>query len=89
MPVITAQNASPRLSCGGCDETWTGVGRCHCSVCHRTFGGSSGFDQHRSRGQCHDPAALGMHPNPQGVWIRETDRVHPAIVRGRRATPSG
>jgi hypothetical protein len=32
----------------------------HCSVCHRTFSGVTGFDRHRKNGQCLEPSALGM-----------------------------
>lgn len=32
----------------------------HCSACHRTFGGVSGFDRHRRGGVCLDPEGLGM-----------------------------
>lgn len=41
----------------------------HCKVCHRTFGGVSGFDQHRRAGGCLPPAELG-HSNRRGVWRR-------------------
>lgn len=34
--------------CGGCENTWTALGACHCSVCHRTFVGLSAFDAHRA-----------------------------------------
>ena len=39
----------------------------HCSACHRTFGGVTGFDAHRREGACLDPSGLGMADNG-GVW---------------------
>lgn len=39
----------------------------HCTVCHRTFGGVSGFDAHRRNGQCLDPVTLGMIERDR-VW---------------------
>lgn len=39
----------------------------HCSVCHRTFGGVTGFDAHRKDGACLDPSALG-YVERDGVW---------------------
>lgn len=39
----------------------------HCSVCHTTFGGVSGFDAHRRDGVCADPASLGMECRGE-VW---------------------
>jgi hypothetical protein len=59
----------PELTCGGCAVTWTGSSRCHCSACHRTFGGVGGFDAHRVRDGCVDPQAKAMVRNPQGVWV--------------------
>lgn len=44
--------------CGGCDTEWTGLGKCHCAGCHRTFSGVTLFDLHHSRGKCVDPATL-------------------------------
>lgn len=55
------------LTCGGCDNTWTGVSRCHCSACHQTFGGISTFDQHRKRDSCLQAESLGLE-NVAGVW---------------------
>jgi hypothetical protein len=40
----------------------------HCTVCHRTFGGVSGFDKHRRDGRCIDPETLGMRLTDVGVW---------------------
>jgi hypothetical protein len=54
----------PPITCGGCDATWTGTGRAHCSAsgCHRTFATAALFDRHRSaageHGTCLDPETL-------------------------------
>lgn len=48
----------------------------HCGVCHRTFGGVKGFDEHRRDGQCLDPAARGM-TQVNGIW-RRIDPSRPA-----------
>lgn len=53
--------------CGGCNKTWTGRNRCHCRLCHETFGGLKGFDAHRP-GECKDPASLGL-TEKDGVWM--------------------
>lgn len=39
----------------------------HCSECHVTFGGVTGFDQHRRSGSCVDPQELGFLEK-SGVW---------------------
>ena len=39
----------------------------HCSVCHLTFGGVTGFDAHWKDGKCADPSALG-YVERDGVW---------------------
>lgn len=58
---------STKGMCGGCPATWTGFNTCHCSGCHRTFAGVRGFDDHRKRSQCVDPATLG-YAEDEGVW---------------------
>jgi len=54
----------------------------HCSVCHRTFGGISGFDRHRkSKNQadpdsdryCLDPTTFGYVEREQ-VWREPMDQ---------------
>lgn len=40
----------------------------HCSACHRTFGGITGFDRHRRGGQCLSPLTLDMHADHNGIW---------------------
>lgn len=47
----------------------------HCGACHRTFGGVTGFDEHRRGGQCSDPATIGLEerrgdPEQPGIWRR-------------------
>lgn len=50
-----------RLTCSGCDNTWTGVTRAHCPACHRTYNSAGLFTAHRRDvrgvGTCHAPAA--------------------------------
>lgn len=67
------QNRLQRLTCSGCDNTWTGVTRCHCSGCHRTFAGLTLFDAHRrdirGQGTCLDPATLDQRYDAEaGTW---------------------
>lgn len=50
------------LTCGGCDAEWSGLGRSHCSGCHRTYSAPGLFDRHRQatagHNRCLDPARL-------------------------------
>jgi hypothetical protein len=39
----------------------------HCTCCHRTFGGVTGFDAHRNNGHCLDPSTLG-YIEADRVW---------------------
>lgn len=57
-------------TCGGCATVWSGVSRCHCSRCHRTFSGAHLFDRHQVRGACVDPAVLPGPPVElrDGIW---------------------
>ncbi len=60
-----------KITCGGCDNTWTGMSFCHCSAqsCHRTFGGLEMFDRHRRGGQCADPSDWGDDARlVDGIW---------------------
>jgi hypothetical protein len=78
VPEIHAARRGNAIPCGGCPATWTGIGKCHCSGCHRTFSAVSGFDLHRSRrgphGSCVDPATLAtgtgapVLAESNGVW---------------------
>ena len=61
------------FTCSGCDSTWTGTSRAHCSAdgCHRTFAGATLFDAHRyaasaRRGWCADPALMERAPADGG-----------------------
>lgn len=47
-------------TCSGCDNTWTGLARCHCSSCHETFDNPALFDSHRKNGRCMKPVDLRM-----------------------------
>jgi hypothetical protein len=73
-----------RHTCGGCDTTWTGLGRAHCSACHRTFSTTSWFDRHRDqrgpRGTCLDPATLDGLVLQDGIW-RGTPMAPEVIAR--------
>jgi len=44
----------------------------HCPTCHRTFGGVTGFDEHRYNGTCVHPQGLGQKET-EGVWRRPMD----------------
>lgn len=57
------------LTCGGCDATWSGAGRAHCSGCHRTFGGLSMFERHRVASKCVDPAGWDDARLVDGLWV--------------------
>lgn len=43
------------------------MAQAHCPTCHKTFGGVTGFDKHRFRGACRDPARFG-YESIRGVW---------------------
>lgn len=49
-------------SCSGCESRWGGLGRAHCSACHRTFSSVALFDRHRSsvgeHGECLNPEEI-------------------------------
>lgn len=57
--------------CRACGERWKSKRLCHCTACHRNFGGISGFDAHRRGGQCLDPEKLGMSKKDR-VWVTES-----------------
>lgn len=52
-----------------CGDTWTGLNRAHCSICHRTFGGITGFDKHRDNEECLEPETIGYHLNKHNIWV--------------------
>jgi hypothetical protein len=62
----------------------------HCTVCHRTLGGPSYFDDHRRDGRCLDPTQMGL-AEQGGLWTtpeghasraRATEQL--AAMRGNR-----
>lgn len=55
----------------------------HCAVCHQTFGGVSGFDEHRVDGTCRDPEVLGMTYRG-GAWRRPITAEELARIRRNR-----
>lgn len=54
----------------GCTATRPTPSQAHCTVCHETYGGVSGFDMHRRDGWCLNPKSLGMMTDYHGVWRR-------------------
>lgn len=68
---------TPRITCSGCDTTWTGATRCHCSAegCHRTFAGLGLFDRHRhnrgEHGGCDDPANIRTQAGERVMFLRD------------------
>src|SRR5690606_29704267 len=58
--VVVPRGVLDVFGCGGCQETWTGSSRAHCSGCHQTFSAISWFDAHRRRFQCLNPAEIGL-----------------------------
>lgn len=71
--MTTAKRDPVEYTCGGCDNTWTGVSRAHCGGCHRTWTGVDLFDRHRRDfrgvGTCIDPATIiDKHGNPTQVY---------------------
>ena len=71
-PTVTNRRPRWAIRCGGCDNWWTGLNSAHCSGCHQTFTGVGGFDMHRRRGKCLDPADIGLVPadKPWPGWSR-------------------
>lgn len=59
------------ITCSKCPAEWTGDNRCHCSVCHITWGGLSSFDKHRRGKSCLTPESLSLADNGKGVWVSE------------------
>lgn len=54
----------------------------HCASCHVTFGGVTGFDLHRSNGQCLDPASF-EYVEREGVWRRPVDHDEVELFKKR------
>lgn len=73
------------ITCGGCDRTWTGLRRAHCSACHQTFGGITSFDSHRRGDSCRTGASLGLEL-VSGVWRRPRGDFDPSeVFPGRKS----
>lgn len=43
-----------------CGQRWGGLKTAHCETCHYTFTSVSSFDQHRRKGDCYHPHAVGL-----------------------------
>lgn len=56
--------------CQRCRAQASGANATHCPTCHRTFGGPTGFDLHRSNGECLDPAVKGYREVTRNGWTR-------------------
>lgn len=54
----------------------------HCSLCHLTFGGITGFDLHRRGGQCSHPSTFDYVERDQ-VWREEMDQHKIEMFRNR------
>jgi hypothetical protein len=74
--------------CRGCDNRWSGLARCHCSVCHLTFGGLAPFDAHQINGKCLNVrASRNFFESDPGVWSHQTlakSAVTPGSIRRRK-----
>ena len=68
-----AYEPPPRITCGGCSATWTGLSRAHCSGCHLTWSSVSLFDRHHRYVKCQDPAEMIERGESlrliDGVWF--------------------
>lgn len=53
----------------------TGTNHCLCSACGRYFGGVNGFERHRVKFLCVDPATLGLVLNDRGYWVRPAPKM--------------
>jgi len=69
------QGMADGFKCIVCNSIWTGVTRCHCSGCHKTFSSPSTFDRHQRwsehRLTCLDPEDLDL------VWVDGVWRTAP------------
>lgn len=68
-------NGASRVGACCCGARWAGLCMAHCGGCHRTFGGVTLFDQHRSvegeHGACLDPAQLRGKDGQQLAYYRD------------------
>jgi hypothetical protein len=62
------RNAPQGTRCTGLGCVVPTASQAHCTVCHSTFGGVTGFDKHRKDGWCLNPVTLKMALNDRGVW---------------------
>lgn len=65
-----------KITCNGCDHTWTAPGAAHCGGCHTApFATVSVFDQHRSvageHGTCLDPATVRNRSGDRVLFLRD------------------
>jgi hypothetical protein len=58
-----------RVHCGGCDASWTGLGKAHCAACHFTFSGVTAFDMHRRHARVHPVTGDRTDP-PYGFCVK-------------------
>lgn len=61
----------------------------HCGACHVTFGSVSGFDRHRSFGQCGRPSLLDMHRDGNGIWRMDGRNPHADAPSACAGKPQG
>lgn len=62
-------------SCGGCQETWSGLRIAHCATDHHTFSCVSNYDLHITKGFQHlEPSEVGLVQNSRGVWHQPDER---------------
>lgn len=63
--------------CEECEASWTSHQACHCSNCHRTFGGRTAFDMHQNDSEptiCYQPETVGLVLKANRMWGQtETD----------------
>lgn len=84
---------APPLTCGGCDNIWTGTGRAHCSACHSTFSSVSTFDQHRipygPRGSCVKPELVTTRDGARRLFLRDGIWCGPEMTEEAKAKAFG
>lgn len=66
----TERNAPQGTLCSrsGCAAPRPTPSQAHCTVCHETFGGVTGFDKHRKDGWCQNPASVDLVADDRGIW---------------------
>ena len=75
--LVTLQS---RLTCGGCGSTWSGLSRCHCSRCHRTFATVTVFDRHQVAARCVDHSQIPARLT-EGILFEDTRSGPSRVVR--------